>query len=323
MWRIKDWNNHYENAKSEVVQAARWVPVPNKQDGDGYLTLLDHKDGAAHYGCFMAIVLLASKCGAHGARGNLRQSNGIPHTVETISRKTHMPPALVLATLNRCRGVEVGWVEWVDDSEAGGDLFAPASRGASDRTVAASGKVESDGGGDGEMPRREPVKSLKRTSEVLSGDSPSAGRMGTGSGKGIPAAQGGAEAGKPPAAPAATAAALAFECVGGRKNGDRAWTLTAVYTAELAKAFPGVDIGQQAVSAHVKYHAAPVANRKTADRMPEYLWNWMKNEQNGASRRSAGAGGGGGGGGATNTGVRETVEQRAARIGKQLEGAGT
>jgi hypothetical protein len=129
-----------------------------------------------------------------------------------------------------------------------------------------------------------------------------------------PAAQGGAEAGKPPAAPAATASAWVFQCVGGRKNGERAWTLTPAYVAELAAAFPGVDVPQQARAAHVKYHAQPTANRKTADRMPEFLWNWMKNEQNAAARRS-------GGGGDDARPRRESIEDRARRLGKQLEGA--
>lgn len=126
MWRIKDWNEHYENAASRQVTRAAWAPVKNKQDGDSYLALLDHDNGPAHYGCFIAIVLLASKC---SPRGTLVQSTGVPHTAETISKKTHMPARLVEDTLQRCSNATVAWVEWVEDGVGSKDLFGTEPAG--------------------------------------------------------------------------------------------------------------------------------------------------------------------------------------------------
>lgn len=122
MWRIKNWNEHYENHKSRAIDEARWVPIPNKQDGDGYLALVTPETGREQYGCFVAIVLLASKC---SPRGDLRQSNGIPHTPETMSRKTAFPPRVVHETLHRCARPDVDWVEWVEDPADPTDTLFP------------------------------------------------------------------------------------------------------------------------------------------------------------------------------------------------------
>lgn len=122
MWRIKNWDEHYENNRSREVSEARWVPVKNQQDGDSYLALVTTETGPQHYGCFMAIALLASKC---SPRGDLRQSTGIPHTPETMARKTHFAASLIHSTLHRCMDHDVDWVEWVDDPQDVQDgLFA-------------------------------------------------------------------------------------------------------------------------------------------------------------------------------------------------------
>jgi hypothetical protein len=58
--RIRDWSEHFENNRTKELVRMAWVPVPNKQDGDGYTELLDHVNGAAHLGAWIAIVELAS-----------------------------------------------------------------------------------------------------------------------------------------------------------------------------------------------------------------------------------------------------------------------
>lgn len=125
MWRIKNWDQHFENNKSREVVDARWVPMTNKQDGDGYLSLISSTDGYACYGAFVAIVLLASKC---KPRGDLRQSNGVAHSIETIARKVHFPAALIQKTITRCCDPSVDWIEVVSDQEDG--LFAQPTKKA-------------------------------------------------------------------------------------------------------------------------------------------------------------------------------------------------
>ena len=37
-----------------------WVPLPNTLDGDGYTALMERKNGAALYGAWVALVLVAT-----------------------------------------------------------------------------------------------------------------------------------------------------------------------------------------------------------------------------------------------------------------------
>jgi hypothetical protein len=66
MLRIVDWELHFENNRTKELKRLTWVPFPNRHDGDGYTELLDHPDGAAHYGAWCAMVQVASKCDPRG-----------------------------------------------------------------------------------------------------------------------------------------------------------------------------------------------------------------------------------------------------------------
>ncbi len=143
MYRIKQWDSH-ENNRSREIKDLRWLAFPNKQDGDGYLTLLDHPRGPSHYGCFVAIALLASKS---PERGVLLKTSGTPHTPETIARKTHMPLCLVLETLERCMGREIDWIEFVPTEKDQASLFQPAVERRAARQPDDAPVTESESGG--------------------------------------------------------------------------------------------------------------------------------------------------------------------------------
>ena len=115
LYRIADWDKHFENNRSRVLQRLLWVPIPNKQDGDGYIELVeDHPNGAAHYGAWCAIVLVASKC---EPRGTLQREEGVPHTPKTLSRKCRIDPDVLGEALPRL--VKIGWVEEIRHLGAG------------------------------------------------------------------------------------------------------------------------------------------------------------------------------------------------------------
>lgn len=88
-------------------------------------------------------------------------------------------------------------------------------------------------------------------------------------------------------------AVLVFDCVGGRTSKANAWALTAGFAAELSATFPGVDVPAECRAAWTWTRAKP-ANRKTADGMKDFLFRWMKREQNRGGGRRAGAGDPGG-----------------------------
>jgi len=84
-YRIRNWQKHFENNRTKEMVVMRWVPVPNKHDGEGYQTIMSEKDGITIYGCWHLILQVASKC---GLRGTLLRDDGTPYTAKAISLKT-------------------------------------------------------------------------------------------------------------------------------------------------------------------------------------------------------------------------------------------
>jgi hypothetical protein len=54
-YRVKDWSKIYENNRTRELKRMDWVPIPNKMDGDGFTELVDHPNGAAHLGAWLAL----------------------------------------------------------------------------------------------------------------------------------------------------------------------------------------------------------------------------------------------------------------------------
>jgi len=112
MLRVRDWDTLYETHETRKLKRLGWVAVPNRHDGDGYCQLVDHPDGAAHLGCWLAVLQVASKC---TPRGVLVHDGGSPHTPESLARKTRLPAKLMRDAIMRL--LEIGWLD--------GDVPAP------------------------------------------------------------------------------------------------------------------------------------------------------------------------------------------------------
>jgi len=133
VYRIANWGKYYENYRTRELKKMEWVPMPNKFDGDGYTALVNHKNGAAHFGAWCALVELASRCkndvgsisveGAgkhrdsakydssaypHG-RGILIRENGEAHDPISFQRITRIPISVWEEVLPRL--VSIGWIE--------------------------------------------------------------------------------------------------------------------------------------------------------------------------------------------------------------------
>jgi hypothetical protein len=111
MFRVKDWDRLFERAQTRGYDKIRWVPIPNKHDGDGYTQLIDHANGAAHYGAWCVLVQVASKC---KPRGTLVRETSTPHDAESLARVTRIPAPIFREAIPRF--VEIGWLEEVTDS---------------------------------------------------------------------------------------------------------------------------------------------------------------------------------------------------------------
>ena len=68
--RVRDWNLLFENNRTRGLKHLDWVPMQNNLDGDGYTELVDHPNGAAHLGAWLAIVWIASRCHTRGTLTN-------------------------------------------------------------------------------------------------------------------------------------------------------------------------------------------------------------------------------------------------------------
>jgi hypothetical protein len=115
LYRVKDWDKHFENNRTREIKHLAWIPLPTKQDGDGYAELVtEHADGASHYGAWVALVCIASKC---DPRGTLLREPGRPHTPHSLARKSRLSAALFEAVLPRL--LVIGWLEVIEAPQEG------------------------------------------------------------------------------------------------------------------------------------------------------------------------------------------------------------
>ena len=104
--RIKDWSLRYEVNRTKEVRNLRWLPLPNNLDSDLYCELVDHPLGAAHFGIWIGLLIVASRC---EPRGELRRDGGMPHTAASLARMLRMPIDVVEGAIQRL--LEIGLLE--------------------------------------------------------------------------------------------------------------------------------------------------------------------------------------------------------------------
>ncbi len=103
MLTVIDWDVHFENNRSRELKEMRWIPLPNKMDGEGYGTLVDHPNGAAHFGAWVAIVEIASR---QEVRGQIK--DGPFNLSHRLARISQLPAALFDEVIPRL--VQIGWI---------------------------------------------------------------------------------------------------------------------------------------------------------------------------------------------------------------------
>jgi hypothetical protein len=108
-YRIRDWEEHFENAGSRKLIRLDWVAIPNRMDGSGYCALVDHPNGAAHLGAWVAIIEIASRQ-KKPRDGTLPDVGGICQCLGRISR---LGGGIFQEVLPRL--VEIGWIQQVSN----------------------------------------------------------------------------------------------------------------------------------------------------------------------------------------------------------------
>lgn len=113
-YRIRNWDQHFENNRTRELKRMDWVPVPVKQDGDGYTELVEGPSGAANLGAWLAIVEVAAKCDPRGTLSR-EGAGGVktPHTPHSLARMSHLPAGCFDEAIPIL--VRIGWLEICDN----------------------------------------------------------------------------------------------------------------------------------------------------------------------------------------------------------------
>ena len=105
IYSITDWDSAFENAASRKYKDTRWVPIPNRFDGERITTLICD-GGSSIYGAWCAAVLVASRC---DPRGTLVRKNGKPYDSFALERITRIQHTIFETMFEMA--VEVGLME--------------------------------------------------------------------------------------------------------------------------------------------------------------------------------------------------------------------
>jgi hypothetical protein len=173
VYRIRDWERHFEKAKSKTIERCAYVCLPNKQDGVGFARIMAEVDGMALFGVWTAIVQACSRQGK-GRSGWLTdngnpprgfsgivgrpQNNyhfGIPWTAEELAFRWRRPVVEIDRALSLIADIKIGWLERLHLQSARSDT-AGAQRdtaGAQPDTVSARGILEGREGTEGKEGR--------------------------------------------------------------------------------------------------------------------------------------------------------------------------
>lgn len=111
VYRIKDWDETFESAKSRGYNQKSHSYIPNKH-GVGYVRMLQQPDGPGLYGAWIALVHLVSKH-PKPRQGYLTDTggvHGVPYTVDDIASITRFPAPIVERMIDFCSSQACGWL---------------------------------------------------------------------------------------------------------------------------------------------------------------------------------------------------------------------
>lgn len=109
-YRVAKWADRYENNRTRELKRLDWVPVPNDMSNLGYLELVDHPNGAAHLGAWLAILEIASR---QPKRGEIPQ--GSAGTTQSLARISRLPVALFEEVIPRLASMD--WIESFENQQ--------------------------------------------------------------------------------------------------------------------------------------------------------------------------------------------------------------
>lgn len=280
LYRIKDWDRHFEVSQTRKCARLTWVATPNKHDGKSYRRLMRHPDGAAIYGAWCLILQVASKCPERGVL-----SDGTdPLTAEDLALKTDCPEKWFDLALELLSTPEIGWLLVADyqhapstverrDSTIQRDVATDRQTDRHNRTGQDRQKFSSEPVSPAsELACNKPVEPQPEAKAARSVGAEANQRHGAPADS--PPAPRATQEAKPPVEVSPTL--MTFPCVG---LGPNEWELTAAKIAEYQQAYPGVDVLGECRKAR-QWCVDNSTKRKTAKGMLPFLNRWLSQAQN-------------------------------------------
>lgn len=112
-YRIRHWGQglfEHDRSNGRSNSGLRWVAVPTKHDGKGFLRIMRRDPTGGLYGMWILLLAVAAKC---PTRGVLADEDG-PLTAEDIAIKVGADTGSMQTAIEFLMSPEVGWVEAVD-----------------------------------------------------------------------------------------------------------------------------------------------------------------------------------------------------------------
>ena len=110
MYRIKNWNETFENADTRKRVRLGWFLCPSGVESQGYVELMSHgQAGIEAFAVFIAICQWSATC-LPVVRGSCARSDGRPMSSRQISAQIRMPLEVVERSLNLLCRPEIGWI---------------------------------------------------------------------------------------------------------------------------------------------------------------------------------------------------------------------
>lgn len=127
VYHIRNWAKSFENNKSRVIGACRYVCMPNKQDGLGLLRILAQEDGAAIFGVWCLILQACSRqVKRDGWLTDDGTENGRPWDLEDLAFRWRRPIREIERALSIFCDHKIAWMERLQSKCPSGGTECPS-----------------------------------------------------------------------------------------------------------------------------------------------------------------------------------------------------
>lgn len=109
IYRVKDWDKHFEKAESRRCKNMLWVAMPTKHDGSGLRRIASHHRAGDLFAAWILIVETAAKMPTRG----LLFKDGKALTAKDLAKRTRFPEEIFTLAFHYLVEPEIGWLERV------------------------------------------------------------------------------------------------------------------------------------------------------------------------------------------------------------------